>query len=94
MILDTNYLIDFFNKLASREKNTELDEQEAGGETGTKTGRQVKKWETGLNRGPANQIANTVWGNKRKEGPTYKFDRKQQWSSGRQMGKTGGSDFV
>lgn len=97
MILDVNYLIDLFKKLSVQDKSKELDEQDTaptGGDAGAKTGRTVKKWESGLARSKANQVANTVWASGRMDGPTYWFDRKKQWSSGRQIGKTGGSDFA
>ena len=47
--------------------DSELGEQDADTGGGTSTGGAkppyptVTKWETGLNRGPANQIANTKW---------------------------------
>jgi hypothetical protein len=50
--------------------DSELGEQDAAAAGGTSTGGgggdkppypTVTKWETGLNRGPANQIANTKW---------------------------------
>lgn len=95
MILDINYLIDFFKKKSSGDLHKELDEQEAAGaEGGAKSGRAVKKWESGLTRGKANQVANTVWASGRKDGPTYSFDRKKEWGTGRIIGKTGGSDFA
>jgi hypothetical protein len=53
----------------------------------------VTKWETGLTRGKANQIGNTKWESGRTLGKTYMNDPHYQWTSGRQMGSTGGSDY-
>lgn len=100
MNLDVDNLISFFSGIVSN-KVEELDEQEsdaapaaAPASGGGGTGKAVKKWasnrtmgktymgdpkykwETGLTRGKANPIANTIW------------------ASGRQMGRTGGSDFA
>lgn len=101
MILDVEYLINFFEKYSSRGKGKELGEQDAapttgGGETGggATSGKSVKKWETGLTRGKANQVANTKWESGRKFGKTYMNDPKYVWKSDRTMGKTGGSDFA
>lgn len=100
MILDVDQIIGLLKKYTRRPSNNEIDEQEAGagstdtGGSSAPAGKAVKKWETGLTRSHANQTANTVWTSGRKDGPTYRFDRKTPWSSGRQMGKTGGSDFA
>lgn len=104
MILDVDFLINFFEKYSQRTKGKELDEQDApasaptgGGETGggsSSSGKSPKKWETGLTRGKANQIGNTKWESGRKFGKTYMNDPKYSWKSDRAMGKTGGSDFA
>ena len=65
--LDIDTLIDIFNELA--QSKNEMGEQEgdaaaastttsSGGGTGYPS---VTKWETGIKRGPANQIGNTKW---------------------------------
>jgi len=65
--LDIDTLIDIFNELA--QSKNEMGEQEgdaaaastttsSGGGTGYPS---VTKWETGIKRGPANQIVNTKW---------------------------------
>lgn len=103
MILDIDYLIEILRKYTGSETKEEIDEQEttepapsaapaSGG--GTKpSGKSPKKWESGLNRGKANQIGITKWESGRTFGKTYMNDPKYQWTSGRTMGKTGGSDF-
>lgn len=101
MILDVDFLINFFEKYSSKGKGKELDEQDApppsgdaGSAAGSSTGKSIKKWETGLARGKANQVGNTKWESGRKFGKTYMNDPKYVWKSDRTMGKTGGSDFV
>jgi hypothetical protein len=67
-----------------------------GGSTGgasPSSGKTPKKWETGLTRGKANPVGNTKWESGRTLGKTYMNDPKYQWTSGRQMGSTGGSDY-
>jgi hypothetical protein len=105
MNLDVDFLIDFFRKHTPVKKNKPLDEQDApeaapapapapsGGESSGGGGKTPKKWETGLTRGKANQIGNTKWESGRTLGKTYMNDPKYQWTSGRQMGSTGGSDY-
>jgi hypothetical protein len=105
MNLDVDFLIDFFRKYTPVKKNKPLDEQDApaaapepapapsGGESSGGGGKTPKKWETGLTRGKANQIANTKWESGRTLGKTYMNDPKYQWTSGREMGSTGGSDY-
>jgi hypothetical protein len=107
MILDIDFLITFFEKKTLKSDKEEMREQEAstpppsggsapasGGGSSTKSGKAVKKWETGLTRGHANQIGNTKWESGRKLGKTYMNDPKYVWKSDRNMGKTGGSDFA
>jgi hypothetical protein len=66
-----------------------------GGSTGgaASSGKTPKKWETGLTRGKANPVGNTKWESGRTLGKTYMNDPHYQWTSGRQMGSTGGSDY-
>jgi hypothetical protein len=103
MELDINFLIDFFRKYSYDKSSVEIDEQDAaggdaGGATGSSpSGKTPKKWESGVSReGPANQIAPTSkWPTKpRAFGKTYMNDPKYVWSSGRTIGKTGGSDYA
>lgn len=103
MELDINFLIDFFRKHSYDKSSVELDEDDAtttgaaGASTGSApAGKTPKKWESGVSReGPANQIAPTSkWPTKpRAFGKTYMNDPKYVWSSGRTIGKTGGSDY-
>jgi len=65
----------------------------SGGDTSTGSGKPVKKWETGLNRGKANPVANTKWETGLSRGKANQIGN-TKWSSGRGMGKTGGSDFA
>jgi len=94
-----DFLINFFNQYTGN-KSSELGEQEAtapsaGGTTSSSpSGKTPKKWESGLTRGKANQIAVTKWESGRKFGKTYMNDPKYVWKSDRVMGKTGGSDFA
>lgn len=101
MNLDVDFLIGFFKKHTPNKGRKEMGEQDAapaaapsGGEGGATSGKSPKKWETGLTRGKANQIANTKWESGRKLGKTYMNDPKYVWKSDRTMGKTGGSDYT
>ena len=99
MELNVDLLINFFLKNSHPRKTKDLDEQDAktdsaGTTGGAPAGKAVKKWETGLTRGKANQVGNTKWESGRKLGKTYMMDPKYVWKSDRTMGKTGGSDFA
>ena len=99
MILDIDYLIDFFRKHTTSSEKEEIGEQEVptsepSGGSAPPAGKSPKKWETGLTRGKANQIGLTKWESGRTLGKTYMNDPKYKWTSGRTMGKTGGSDFA
>lgn len=96
MNLDIDFLIQFMKKHTMGNPRKDLEEQDAGGTEsgGGKTGKAVKKWESGLTRGKANQVANTKWESGRKFGKTYMNDPKYVWKSDRNLGKTGGSDFA
>lgn len=97
MTLDLEYLITLFEKFSEPSTN-ELKEDEAAPAASTPStgggGRSPKKWESGLTRGKANQIAVTKWESGRKFGKTYMNDPKYKWNSDRVLGKTGGSDFA
>jgi hypothetical protein len=60
MILDVDFLIDFFNKHASRKQKKEIGEQDDAGATSTGGGgtSSVPKWADSypLKRGPANML--------------------------------------
>jgi hypothetical protein len=49
----------------------------------------VTKWESGVSRGPANQIGNTKWSDivKLNRGKANPIDQKSKWSSGVARGK-------
>jgi len=61
--LDIDTLIDIFNELSQiKNEMGEQDGEAAAASTGGGTGYpSVTKWETGIKRGPANQIGNTKW---------------------------------
>jgi|TARA_B110000977_G_C10645338_1_gene325748 hypothetical protein len=65
MRTDVDYLISLMKEFTFNGRdidNSELGEQEETTSTGPGPGYPaVTKWETGLNRGPANQIGNTKW---------------------------------
>lgn len=68
MRLDVDYIISLLKEYTPKENNSELGEQESAGATGggggASTGKgypTVTKWETGVTRGPANQIGVTKW---------------------------------
>lgn len=103
MNLDIDSLINDFRNLSGTYRS-EIGEQEvnsgpAAASTSTSggassTGKTPKKWESGVARGKANQVAVTKWESGRKFGKTYMNDPKYVWKSDRQMGKTGGSDYA
>lgn len=93
MNLDIDFLIEFMRK-HTFPKRKDLEEQEAAGSETTGAAKAVKKWESGLTRGKANQIGLTKWESGRKFGKTYMNDPKYVWKSDRAIGKTGGSDFA
>jgi hypothetical protein len=96
MNLDIDFLMELMRKNSFGTFPKDLGEQEApvGDTSSAPSGKAIKKWETGLVRGKANQVANTKWESGRKLGKTYMNDPKYVWKSERNMGKTGGSDFA
>jgi len=74
------------------EEMTEQDE--GGGDTGgdaggdsSSTNAGVTTWETGLTRGPANQITITVWSDNVNRGKGNMIDQNSKWESGIGRGK-------
>jgi hypothetical protein len=68
MRVDVDYIISLLKEYTPKKNSKEIDEQEAaaGGAASTGGGGggaypTVTKWETGLTRGPANQIGVTKW---------------------------------
>lgn len=68
MRVDVDYIISLLKEYTPKNSSSELGEQEgsappSGGEStgGGKSYPAVTKWETGLSRGPANQIGVTKW---------------------------------
>lgn len=65
MKYDIDSIIDLMNKFSLKEMSSELGEQDAAASTGGATGGKgyptVTKWESGVTRGPANQIGVTKW---------------------------------
>jgi len=64
--LDIDTLIDIFNELSQIKNEMGEQDGEAAASTTTSSGGgtgypSVTKWETGIKRGPANQIGNTKW---------------------------------
>ena len=76
----------------------EFSEQEEGGNTaGSKTdssgnssstNTNITKWETGLTRGPANQITITVWASNIGRGKGNPIDQTSKWETGINRGKS------
>lgn len=67
MTTDVDSIISLLKKYTSSKNNSELEEQDAAGAGGGGTSGggkgypTVTKWETGISRGPANQIGVTKW---------------------------------
>lgn len=69
MRLDVDYIISLLKEYTPKQNNSELGEQESAGAAGGASGGggggkgypTVTKWESGLTRGPANQIGKTKW---------------------------------
>jgi hypothetical protein len=68
MRVDVDYIISLLKEYTPKKNSKEIDEQEAAAGGGASTGGggggaypTVTKWETGLTRGPANQIGVTKW---------------------------------
>jgi len=68
MRVDVDYIISLLKEYTPKKNSKEIDEQDAaaGGAASTGGGGggaypTVTKWETGLTRGPANQIGVTKW---------------------------------
>ena len=81
------------------EVDMEFNEQdEGGGDTGgattdtsgdsSTTNANVTTWETGLTRGPANQITITVWTSNLNRGKGNTIDQNSKWESGVSRGKS------
>jgi hypothetical protein len=80
------------------EEEVEMSEQEeGGGDTGgattdtsgdsSSTNSNVTTWETGLTRGPANQITITVWASNIGRGKGNPIDQTSKWETGINRGK-------
>lgn len=80
------------------EVDMEFNEQdEGGGDNGgattdtsgdsSSTNANVSTWETGLTRGPANQITITVWASNLNRGKGNTIDQSSKWDSGASRGK-------
>jgi len=71
----------------------EFAEQEEGGATtdtsgdSSSTNANVTKWETGLTRGPANQITITIWSSDVNRGKGNTIDQNSKWETGLSRGK-------
>ena len=80
------------------EINGEFTEEDAGGNTegattdssgdSSSTNANVTTWETGLTRGPANQITVTVWVTNLNRGKGNPIDQNSKWESGVSRGKS------
>jgi len=74
------------------------EQEEGGGDTGggatdgggdsSSTNAGVTTWETGLTRGPANQITITVWTDNVNRGKGNMIDQNSKWESGLNRGKS------
>jgi len=83
-------------QFSADEEMAEQDDggSDAGGDTGGDTGgdsdatnANVSTWETGLSRGPANQLTITVWSNNINRGKGNMLDQNSKWESGLTRGK-------
>ena len=79
-------------QFSADEEMTEQDDggSDAGGDTGgdsDATNANVSTWETGLSRGPANQLTITVWSNNINRGKANMIDQNSKWESGLTRGK-------
>lgn len=90
-------LIDIFEKYSKVKKNIEEQETanaDASSTSSTSTGGSkyptVTKWDSGVTRGPANQIGNTKWSDivKITRGKSNPIDTKSKWDSGVKRGKS------
>ena len=73
--------------------NMEFTEEEGGDTTDTSgesstTNANVSTWETGLTRGPANQLTITVWSSDVNRGKGNPIDQNSKWESGISRGKS------
>ena len=97
--MDIHKLIELFKKYS--ETTESISEQEgdaapasapaSGGATGGGSKYPtVTKWESGVARGPANQIGNTKWSDivKLTRGKANPIDTKSKWDSGVKRGKS------
>jgi hypothetical protein len=96
--MDIQSLIGIFKKYTEMPESISEQEGDAapasGGATGGSSGGgskypTVTKWETGVTRGPANQIGNTKWSDivKLNRGKANPIDTKSKWESGVKRGK-------
>ena len=76
-------------EFSADEEFTEQDEgggaTDGGGESSTNAS--VSTWETGLTRGPSNQLTITVWSNNINRGKGNMIDQNSKWESGLSRGK-------
>lgn len=95
--MEINSLISLLKKYTTSPKDIKEQEGESapaassgGAETGGGKGYPtVTKWESGVTRGPANQIGNTKWSDivKLNRGKANPIDDKSKWDSGVKRGK-------
>jgi len=94
--MDIQSLIGIFKKYTEMPESISEQEGDAaatpagGGATGGGSKYPtVTKWETGVTRGPANQIGNTKWSDivKINRGKANPIDTKSNWDSGVKRGK-------
>jgi hypothetical protein len=94
--MDIQSLIGIFKKYTEMPESISEQEGDAaatpagGGATGGGSKYPtVTKWETGVARGPANQIGNTKWSDivKVNRGKANPIDTKSKWESGVKRGK-------
>ena len=75
------------------EVDMEFNEQDEGGATtdtsgdSSSTNANVTTWETGITRGPANQITITIWSDNVNRGKANTIDQNSKWDSGINRGK-------
>ena len=73
------------------EIDAEFTEEDGGIDTSgdsSSTNANVSTWETGLSRGPANQITVTIWNSNVNRGKGNMLDQNSKWESGVSRGKS------
>lgn len=90
----SNEITEEGEEVAAPEPSVSSGGSGGGGTSTSSTGKAVKKWpNTPVNRGPANQIANTVWSDKVTRGKANSIGN-TVWSNGITKGPGNSSDYA